>query len=373
MPTAFEAHFLDDKEISRGLPPHRPRTSLLTDKYPACPKDWMRSNPGCAEQKQAALKSYFVPVKENSGMWLDFNSNDNHTHHVAILISIQGINPITGLPFNGIQLEQYLEKCPKHNKPFGPDRFCADCNFKWPKQNYLCSTGTPSGYLWLDGWRTADGVIRQYIITAEKAFGVANHIAGDKRVYSIGISFFLSKEPRPQQPTRGIRYGSKIVKDPWQNPNPGAIYTKSSSGYSALSDITLKKMSSLNENSEVLMCHHALDLSSASASEIEPEGFAAAAASNADELGSKGLICSPLRSTPVSQVQVKKLEIGKGAMIRQQVYDDPYGLDFWQDHEAGTIVINYATEINIIEILKGGELNLEGNPDGAFQGIPNMV
>ena len=160
----------------------------LVDKYPACPSDWMRS--------EGIIKSYFVPVVEGHGMWIDFNENDNNNHHVAIVISIQGINPITGLPCQDAQLEQYIEECPKHKIKFGPDRFCKKCDFKWPKQNYICTTGTPHGNFWLDGFKAANGIVRQYILTAEKMRGVASNIIGKDRVYAIGISFFLSKEKK---------------------------------------------------------------------------------------------------------------------------------------------------------------------------------
>ena len=71
------------------LPPYAKRRAFLVDEYPACPENWMRS--------EGRLKSFFVAVQEDKGMWLDFNECSNHTHHVAIVISIQGVNPITGL------------------------------------------------------------------------------------------------------------------------------------------------------------------------------------------------------------------------------------------------------------------------------------
>jgi len=143
---------LSGEEI-KTLPPYNKRMHFLVDKYPACPKDWLRS--------EGIVKSFFVPVVEGSGMWFDFNDNESHTHHVAIVISVQGVNPITGMPCNDAQLEQYIEECPKHKIKFGPDRYCSKCDYKWPKQNYITTTGTPRGHFWLDGFRTAEGIIRQ--------------------------------------------------------------------------------------------------------------------------------------------------------------------------------------------------------------------
>ena len=179
---------LKGEEI-HNLPPYAKRMPFLVDEYPSCPDNWMRS--------EGTTTSYFIPVEEGKGMWLDFNNNQSHTHHVAIVVSIQGINPVTGLPCNDAQLEQYIEECPKHKIKFGPNRYCKECDYKWPKQNYICSTGTPSGTLWLDGFRTVEGIVRQYILTEEKMRGVASNIIGKDRVFAIGISFFIS----PNNPT----------------------------------------------------------------------------------------------------------------------------------------------------------------------------
>jgi len=180
-------------EQINGLPGYSKRMPYLVDEYPACPKNWMRS--------KGKVKSYFVPVVEGKGMWLDFNENQENQYHLAIVISIQGVNPVTGLPCKEAKLEQYSDKCPKHNVDFGPERYCDKCRFHWPKQNYISTTGTPKDYFWLDGFKAANGIVRQYILTAEKMKGVAANTEGVKenRVYAVGVSFFLSKDKKPVQ------------------------------------------------------------------------------------------------------------------------------------------------------------------------------
>ena len=79
---------------------------------------------------------------------------------------------------------------------------------------------------------------------------------------------------------------------------------------------------------------------------------------------------NPAQARNVEPVTVKQLEVGAGAKIIQQVYDDPNSLDFWQDVEAGTIVINYASEVEAEAIIKAGVLNLEGHPEGMLQNVP---
>ena len=177
-----------EEEISHRLPPYAKRKSLLVDEYSLCPSNWMKS--------EGKLTSYFAPIKEGNGMWLDFNKCWENKYDVAIVVSVQGINPITGLPCNDAQLEQYIEECPKCKEKFGLNRLCKKCGYVWPKQNYICTTSTPYGNLWIDGFRAADGIVRQYILTQEKIRGVASNIIGEDRVYAIGVSFFLSKKEK---------------------------------------------------------------------------------------------------------------------------------------------------------------------------------
>jgi hypothetical protein len=197
---------LDRKDGSEhDLPPFRRRKSFLVDEYPGCPSEWPRS--------EGSQISYFVPVIKDKGMWLDFNPCSEAVHEVAIVVSIQGINAITGLPSEDVVLEQYKEECPKHKVKFGPHRFCEKCGYRWPKQNYLSTTSTPEGNLWLDGFRSGDGVVRQYLLTEERLRGVAAAIVGERRVHAIGISFFLSKAMKPKHDIvlerREIIYGGQ--------------------------------------------------------------------------------------------------------------------------------------------------------------------
>jgi len=155
MPKAVQRQYLaNGEEKAVGLPPYAARSAFPVDEYPAAPDSWMHGS--------ASESSYFVPIVPEHGMWLDFNTNYVHTHHIAIVPSIQGINPITGLKSDPIRLEQYKNMCPKHQAEFRQDRYCNDCNFKWPAQNYLNTVSTPHGKLWLDGFRAEDGVVRQW-------------------------------------------------------------------------------------------------------------------------------------------------------------------------------------------------------------------
>jgi len=334
-------------EETHSLPPYAKRRAFVVDKYPACPDNWLRS--------EGNLKSYFVPVKEGTGMWLDFNNNQTHSHHVAIVVSIQGINPITGLPCEDAQMEQYIEECPKHNLKFGPDRYCKECDFKWPKQNYLCTTGTPCNRFWLDGFKKADGVVRQYILTTEKMRGVASNIIGKDRVYAVGISFFLSKEKKPETKYRGVlrSFSEPQFFSPTNFWGSGdTLMGENINYYTTCDDLGI-----CNTSVESVM-------QSLSTSSTPSKRTKTKAKSLMDEI-----VNHRYRKGSV-KVQTKKLEVGAGAKINQSVYDDPQDLDFWNDNPESIICINYCDEVDARKIINKGEISIDGHEEGFLQNIP---
>ena len=356
-------------ERKHALPPHRRRRAFIVDKYPACPEDWMRS--------EGRIKSYFVPVIEGRGMWLDFNSNASHPFHVAAVVSVQGINVITGMPCEDPHLEQYLDECPKHKNKFGPDRFCKKCNMKWPKQNYLSSAATPHGMFWLDGFRTVDGVVRQYLLTAEKMRGVASNLIGDKRVFAVGISFFLSKDKKPVelQPKtiRNSSPGPYHVLD-WQpgqsgyyigdntdleNPYSGTITSSTSGEPISISSTMPKKtnMPSAKKGPTYIV-----------SKKTNEYGFLRC--SNVNSLYSQESNAGDPIRNPIQAVETKKIEIGAGAKIDQQVYDDPNPLDFWRNDYESMIIINYCLEEDADKIIEAGVIDIDGDAEGFLKDVP---
>jgi len=191
MPQKLEQKITNGKEIPQMLPPRREMEAHPVDSYPACPDSWMNGSD--------IASSYFVGVEEDKGMWLDFNDCACLDRDVAVVISVQGISPITGQKTDILRLEQYKKKCPIHDVNFKQDSYCPKCDFDWPDQNYLATTGTPNGNFWLDGFRRPDGTVRQYIFTAEEMKGIASQLIGKDKVYAIGIAFYYSKEKKPQK------------------------------------------------------------------------------------------------------------------------------------------------------------------------------
>lgn len=379
MPPALSS----EGDTMHKLPPYKKRKFYAVDEFPGCPSNWILS--------RGKSRSYFVPVLEGSGMWLDFNKNCNNDYHVAVVVSVQGVNAITGLMTTDEHLEQYIEKCPKHDIAFGPSRFCEKCGYHWPKQNYLSTTATPNGQFWLDGFRAADGVVRQYLLTAEKMRGVASNVIGEDRVFAIGLSFFLSKNKKPQPIVntviRGFDsgcFGGSGWNDGWSTKllkSSNEFYTTCSS--KGFSQISKQKLSSSkpfeiydNSNPELMMFNSNTDsntgstaTSSLNGSTECPVAYAACSGSDVGSAYSAGGLISP-QIIKNGTVKAKSLEVGAGAKIRQQIYDDPESLDFWRDESSAIICVNYVLETDARAIFERGRLDLSGSQDGFLQGIP---
>jgi len=247
------------------------------------------------------------------------------------VVSVQGVNAVTGLPTKELNLEQYLEKCPKHDVPFQQDRYCPECKFKWPKQNYLCTTGTHQGLLWLDGFRTPDGKVRQYVFTEQEARGVAKAVIGEDRVFAVGIGFYLSKEPKPEPTVRAFR----------------GMVTKCATA-------------SLD-----MHCDESESLNMMDAPGLETLG-APAAAPEKELTGHK--LKRRSRRSGSRKIQSKSYEVAAGASINQDVFPDPKDIDFWEETPAGMIYVNYCDENTAFQIIESGKR--DESTDGFLQNIP---
>jgi len=333
-------------EIPQVLPPYKKMAAHVVDEYPACPADWMHGS------DQAS--SYFIGVESGKGMWLDFNGCCNHTHDVAIVISVQGVNPISGrkLKNNKLRLEQYRKKCPKHDCDFQQDRFCPECGFKWPAQNYLTTTVTPRGLLWLDGFRSGDGHVRQYIFSEEEIKSVAAQVLKqegdnpDDRVFAIGVAFYLSQKakakPVGQEPGERKFYAASILPDKHHLAERGMYFSeKKRSGPmgSGFSNSAIRGDGSISDSN----CFAGPDTDMTN--------------TLGEESSSTGAFAEiSIGSSEVEEVQIEtNLEVGQGAEIDQRVYVDNKNLDYYASAPAGLIYINYATQEDVAKILEAGK------------------
>jgi hypothetical protein len=325
-----------------GLPPCAPQRAYAVDSYPGCPESWMRGD--------GTTQSFFVGVEPGRGMWLDFNGCFQHTHDVAVLVSVQGINPITGKAFDK-NLEQFKERCPVHDVAFETERFCPSCKYKWPAQNYISTKSTPRGLLWIDGFRTDDGSVRQYVFTEDEARGVASQLIGEARVFAIGVSFYLSKEKKPHRPYTGIRgvdwenmpIGSSLMKGSL-TPPPVSVWQTDHSTSSDINDCT----------SAALYCA-SMDVShTLGGGEMKCMSLDNKEPFMTPRPTRGGQSVRRLSANNVAPVN-KKIEIAAGAQIRQQLYDDTESVEVWQNEPAGRIIINYCSKEMLASILETGK------------------
>jgi hypothetical protein len=392
MPKAIVSKKSGESEDSNSLPPYARRKCFLVDDYLACPTDWMRSS--------GKLTSYFVAIKEDYGLWLDFNKNQNKKYHVAIVISIQGVNPITGMPCTDAYLEQYIDNCPKHNEKFGANRYCEKCGYNWPKQNYISTTGNNVDELWLDGFRTAEGIVRQYILTKEDTKsskrGVASNIIGDDKVYAIGLSFFISKEQRRKS---NIINNSDIVY------KTSATYLDSTNAYDLMYIGTPPTLNNVYDYS-TKSCQApatpaaaaaagmdddfvtksytrsrclSLDMKKGALNRCKLEKYDGKLSESKTEVSSNFLDIDDEISfldnryreiTVENPIKVSKLEVSAGANIKQSVGDDPEPLDFWRKEPEAMITINYCSEEECGNIISLGRIKKTIHKDGFLKGIP---
>ena len=360
MPKALESRLHEGKEVSQGLPPYAPRKVFKVDEY-NCPDSWMHGS--------GLASSYFVPILSEHGMWLDFNKNSQHKHHVAVLISVQGVNPVDGQSMveGAMHLRQYKMKCPVHDVDFGGDRYCEKCGYKWVPQNYLCTTGTPNGLLWLDGFLANDGAVRQYYFTEEEVKGVAHQVIGaEKKVYSIGVAFYLSKEPKPVQPavTRGYGGLEALGGGSPLSFGGGLKGLVSNDNYAGDGHVTWTNTANMSPKYAAQHANKSLKRTRGSGSSVvnrvgvaKSEGIPGTLSDSYTDRGGEDFDYESLKS----------LDIAAGAKIDQQVYADPNGLDFWQETPAGLLYINYCPNEQAVAILKKGKKPIK--EDGWMQDI----
>jgi hypothetical protein len=359
------------------LPPCCPVPTYNVAGY-QCPDNWMHGSGKAA--------SYFVRVEPGKHLWLDFNNLFSHTHHVAAVVSVQGINPVTNKPCKKLRLEQYREQCPQHKIDFEANRYCPQCKHSWPAQNYMTTVSVPSGLLWIDGWRNGDhGEIRGFLITEEALRGVAAQLIGKKRVFAIGIAFFLSKEPKPApRPTVmdpnsfQPKYGGGLDYDEgkqWSAPQkfghaePWFASAGMNSGTLNVND-TGDSVSYSCDSIPVIKGGHGPTLEKKSM-----VGLAGIAPS-------RGLTRGVTRSQPALERAVqtaalptpvaKKAEIAAGARITQNLdYFDASQPDFYQDSPTGLIYLNYVLPDEFEQIIAHPREQKQTSPlDGLVVGNP---
>jgi hypothetical protein len=370
-----------------SLPPGNPVDVYPVDAFKEPLPSWI-AGPG----------NYVVPVDTDWGLWFDFTDND--WTNTAVLLSIKGMNPITGQRTNGFMLERYKERCPIHDEPFKDGLFCEKCNFKWPDQNYVAYPNK----LWWDGFRTADGKVRQFFFTEDLAKSVPELVIGkEDTVPAFGFAFYRPKVVREaiiqkhisvtqQSPifSSDVLYGSTGVQGSTESVGqtwaPEFIQYKSYNFNSKsispdcfASSIPTK---SLKKSSGTLRALRLRSISDVVDSQIT-DGIlceaprstayfsnAVPCAASADSIqtdvqyraGGSG-ICTPKpRTTEVG--------VGAGAEILQGLTVDPLSVSDWKDKPESVMRLFFVFVDQFNAIKEKGMKDLIGEKEGFLSGLP---
>ena len=362
----MEAEKLTGDRI-HGLPPGTPLNIYHSDEFVEWPENWMKG-PGI----------FLIPVRPNKGIWFDWR--ENSPVNTAVVPTIKGSNPYTGLQTSGFFLEKYEEKCPKHNKLFIGDRFCEECGYKWAPQNYL----SPSNILWLDGWlNPKDGTVRQFFFSEDELRDIATHLIGkENTVPAFGFAFFSPKERRAEMTVSSRVFTSSFVYGSSTNYPLETIKGCNLSGNgtnNSMLGLTLgaNALNMSDGESHVYCC----DTASATSGPVCPPACIDNISDDLERLTKASLRSKKLSSSgsvgvrgvelkSVQKKAVKEVSIGAGAKINQCLNHDTYPLDSWKEAPDSVMTIYFIFQEKFEELKAGGMRNLEGSPEGILAGLP---
>ena len=343
-----------------GLPPGVPIPVLPVDFLKVRPDNWIGGE-----------GSYVCPVDSEWGLW--FNFTMNNPGNTSVLPSVKGMNPITGQRVNGYELEDYAE-CPIHKKPFSKGRLCTECGFKWPEQNFL-SKPNP---LYIDGFRTPDGNVRQFYFTEDMAKSIPELVIGkEDTVPAFGFCFYKQKKYSPDWET------SNHVKNKFPEElstsnayygmmgTPG-VYTSSlrcsSSSSSAHLIAPLAKGSSAGGSSagaSIMLnsVSHPIDGSPISASYCCMDSVMDMGMAEVEVKTSGGIII------PDSGVLRGEVGIGAGAKIKQGFSKSSLSCEKWESKPTGIMRIYFVFQEEFDRYASAGFKDLTGNKEGYLEGL----
>lgn len=235
----------------------------------------------------------FVALHDTEALWVSFHS----PHPVAILAGAGGLNALTG------------EKL----------------GTKLAEGNYLVAPPQP----WLDGWKSNDGCVYQFVASpyqGGKGITVAEQLIGEEsRTGAIGLAVFEPKDANlgvtHPKPIEG--YGTSAYDD--SDYQWGAVYGASAScGNVTLNSFEIEQSTAPLPTKKKLLTAH-----SRRSRTLKPTSASLSPRKTLDEMG-----------------------IGKGGKIRQKVYDDPYGIDKWQESPVAAIAV-YVVNAKAFEEITG--------------------
>ncbi len=352
-------------DVVHALPPGKPLDVYSLDMFMHPPENWVKG-----------AGSFVVPVRPGYGLW--FNFRHNSEINTAVVLTLKGVNPVTGMQTSGFNLEKYETKCPKHGCDFLSDRYCPDCNYKWPDRSYLSSSP-----LWWDGWlNQKDGTVRQFFFTEDELRDVASSLIGkENTVPAFGFAFYSPKELR-QELVESYRIYHTNVQTTF---HPDAFYTTNCGPIS--DDIPPSFMSQPYAEygcSVPIPC--SVSASSASILGSASPGICRSVSMGGGvqgsygprgALGEAGNSRKFLKTKTPTHVRpdvrresapVKEVSIGAGAKIDQRLNADPFALGSWKDTPDSVMTIYFVFQDKLEELKSKGIRDLEGSKEGMLTG-----
>lgn len=347
----FKARIMEAQRLTgeyvHSLPPGNPLDVYPSDIFVEYPEQWMKGP-----------EVFVVPVRANKGLWFDWTMNSKI--NTAVVPTVKGCNPITGLQTSGINLERYEDKCPKHGTRFEGERYCPTCGYKWAPQNYVAAPNT----LWWDGFRGEDGSVRQFFFTEDELRDIATHMIGkENTVPAFGFAFYEPKNMRQKSHSSIFHHDYT----PWifHHDYPPWVYTSNSTTkcvYSSggSSEKSLGGMP-LNHSSNLLLSKKARNSKSVPFS---------SSASYSNEISFNSVGEDYTTSSLNLVEEIKEVSIGAGAKIEQAVEKDFYPLDSWRDKPSASMVIYFVFQEKLDQMLSKGVKDLTGKKEGMLDGLP---
>jgi hypothetical protein len=392
----FKANVMEAKRLTgekvHALPPGSALPVHRVSEFKKHPTHWMEED-GC----------YVIPVKPDKGLWFDWTDND--MLNTAVVPTVKGCNPITGLKTDRLGLERYEKKCPKHKIKFKDERYCEKCGYKWPDQNYVTTPNT----LWWDGFRSNDGNVRQFFITEDMMRDIANHMIGkENTVPAFGFAFFKPKEARiapaildyftiNNKHNCGCGCGHwGCGCGHWHCNHPQWVHYMDSPAFNGLSfsstpgDPGNLKLSGGTSAKGISEEHIYLNnsVSGSYSSSESPSESVQVSNTNGMELysqdkipvlspeeaekkyASKGVLRSMSMAKKKQPVAKKEVAVGAGAKIEQGLIVDPYGLDSWKDEPDSIMRIYFVFQEELEHWKSFGLKDLDGKVHGMLDKLP---
>jgi hypothetical protein len=360
----FNARIMKAKRLEgpgiHGLPQGTPIDIYPVDAFSDPLSSWL-PGPG----------NYVVPVSPDWGLWFDWTQNDEL--NTAVLLSVKGMNPVTGQRTNGFGLERYEEKCPVHGTPFKEGLFCEQCNYKWPDQNYVAHPNT----LWWDGFRSADGKVRQFFFTEEMARSIPELVIGkEDTIPAFGFAFFKPKVRR--EPTAIPCAGAPIAAA-----GPLLSYSSIQHIYLSSTGPTKKMFSndvlfskSLDFGSDVkggsglkggILRSRSVNYCSTESLLSASQDRSASSISIGDSTPEKSL---EVFDEGTERRKTAEVGVGAGAIINQRLIIDSLKVTDWESEPASVMRLYFVFVEQFKEIEARGMKDLVGTPNGFLEGLP---